>query len=88
MINFSSTASLRCAVNFSTRKVGGIRFIKLGRFCFSFCITRSYVAMGASHAASVATRSNKPARVRRPDNAQRVLDDIEGELAALIAREY
>jgi hypothetical protein len=28
--------------NFSTRRVGGIRFWKLGRFCFSFCVTREY----------------------------------------------
>jgi hypothetical protein len=64
-------------INFSTRKVGGIRFVKLGRFCFSFCVTRSYVPVG-----------HKPARVHRPDNSFRMLDDIEGELAALIAKEY
>ena len=29
-------------LNFSTIKVGGIRFFKLGRWCFSFCITRAY----------------------------------------------
>ena len=28
--------------NFSTRRIGGIRFIKLGRLCFSFCLTREY----------------------------------------------
>jgi hypothetical protein len=28
--------------NISTRKVGGIRFLKIGRFCFSFCVTREY----------------------------------------------
>lgn len=28
--------------NVSTRLVGGIRFIKLGRFCFGFCLTREY----------------------------------------------
>ena len=28
--------------NISMRKVGGIRFLKIGRFCFSFCVTRSY----------------------------------------------
>jgi hypothetical protein len=28
--------------NFSTRRIGGLRFIKLGRFCMSFCITREY----------------------------------------------
>ena len=28
--------------NISTRKVGGLRFLKIGRFCFSFCVTREY----------------------------------------------
>ena len=28
--------------NISTRLVGGIRFLKIGRFCFSFCVTREY----------------------------------------------
>lgn len=28
--------------NFSCRKVGGLRFLKLGRFCFMFCLTREY----------------------------------------------
>lgn len=28
--------------NISTRKVGGIRFFKIGRLCLSFCITRAY----------------------------------------------
>lgn len=28
--------------NFSTKKVGGLRFVKLGRFCFSFCITKEF----------------------------------------------
>jgi len=28
--------------NISTRLVGGIRFLKIGRFCFSFCVTRTY----------------------------------------------
>jgi len=31
--------------NFSQKKIGGIRFIKLGRFCFSFCITSQYKAL-------------------------------------------
>ena len=29
-------------VNLSTRKVGGLRFIKIGRFCLSFCVTQNY----------------------------------------------
>ena len=28
------------AFNFSTRRVGGLRFVRIGRFCFSFCIAR------------------------------------------------
>ena len=31
--------------NVSTRKVGGIRFVKLGKICFSFCLTKEYKAM-------------------------------------------
>lgn len=29
-------------VNVSARRVGGIRFLKVGRFCVSFCVTREY----------------------------------------------
>ena len=32
----------QAAFNVSTRKIGGIRFVKLGRFCFSFCVTKTY----------------------------------------------
>jgi hypothetical protein len=28
--------------NFSTRRVGGLRFVKIGRFTFMFCISREY----------------------------------------------
>lgn len=28
--------------NFSTRRVGGLRFIKLGRFTLMFCVAREY----------------------------------------------
>jgi hypothetical protein len=28
--------------NVSTRRVGGLIFVKVGRFCISFCITREY----------------------------------------------
>jgi hypothetical protein len=28
--------------NFSTKRVGGLRFVKLGRLCFCFAITREY----------------------------------------------
>ena len=37
-----SSSPTNPAVNMSTRKVGGIRFIKLGRFCLSFCVTQTY----------------------------------------------
>jgi hypothetical protein len=29
----------------STRRIGGLRFIKIGRFCFSFCLTSAYRAL-------------------------------------------
>lgn len=44
-INYTQSALItsrlmtRGMVNYSNRKVGGIRFIKLGRLCFSFCLT-------------------------------------------------
>jgi len=28
--------------NVSTKKVGGIRFIKVGRFCLSLCLCQAY----------------------------------------------
>ena len=28
--------------NFSTRKVGGIRFIRLGRFTITLCMSKAY----------------------------------------------
>ena len=28
--------------NICSRRVGGLRFLKIGRLCFSFCITREY----------------------------------------------
>lgn len=31
--------------NFSTKRSGGIRFVKIGRFCFSFCLTREYKSL-------------------------------------------
>lgn len=34
-------------INFSTRKVGGLRFIKLGRFTFMFCLSRQYKSLHA-----------------------------------------
>ncbi len=35
--------------NVSTVKVGGLRFIKIGRFCFSFCVTSDYKAFQKGH---------------------------------------
>jgi hypothetical protein len=32
--------------NISTRKIGGIRFIKLGKLCLSFCVTAKYKPIG------------------------------------------
>jgi hypothetical protein len=32
-------------VNVSTRKVGGLRFVKLGRFTFMFCLSKEYKAL-------------------------------------------
>ena len=31
--------------NVSTQKVGGIRFIKIGKLCLSFCVTQQYKPM-------------------------------------------
>ena len=31
--------------NVSTRKVGGIRFLKIGRLTFAFCVSRAYRPM-------------------------------------------
>jgi hypothetical protein len=33
--------------NVSMKKVGGIRFIKLGKLCFSYCITKEFKPVGA-----------------------------------------
>jgi hypothetical protein len=32
-------------LNVSTKKVGGLRFVKVGRFCVSYCITKTYKAV-------------------------------------------
>jgi hypothetical protein len=32
--------------NISTKKIGGIRFIKIGKLCFSFCVTSFYRPIG------------------------------------------
>jgi hypothetical protein len=35
-------------VNVDTRKVGGLRFVKLGRLTVSFSVSRRYRAIGAA----------------------------------------
>lgn len=32
-------------INVSYRRVGGMRFLKLGRLCLSWCVTRTYVPL-------------------------------------------
>jgi hypothetical protein len=32
-------------INISTRRVGGLRFVKIGRFTFMFCVSREYSAL-------------------------------------------
>lgn len=34
-------------LNISIRKVGGLTFVKVGRLCFSFCLTREYRPLAA-----------------------------------------
>jgi len=29
-----------------TRKIGGLRFIKIGKLCFSFCVTKEFRPIG------------------------------------------
>jgi hypothetical protein len=35
-------ATTMCWLNISTRRVGGLRFIKIGRFTLMFCASREY----------------------------------------------
>lgn len=39
--------------NFDTKKVGGIRFVKLGRFTLSFSVSRAYSPIGRKRAAKL-----------------------------------
>jgi len=39
-------AFARSVINADYRRVGGIRFVKIGRLTFSFCISRSYRPIG------------------------------------------
>lgn len=34
--------------NISTTKVGGLRFVKVGRICFSFCVTDQFRPLARS----------------------------------------
>lgn len=40
MFNFATAST--AALNVSWRKVGGLRFVKLGRFTFMFCLSKEY----------------------------------------------
>lgn len=46
-------------LNISTRRVGGIRFLKVGRLCFSFCVTREYRNLNARKPAAIADRASQ-----------------------------
>ena len=39
------TEGINWMFNIGTIKVGGIRFIKVGKLCFSFCVTQKYKAL-------------------------------------------
>jgi hypothetical protein len=41
-ITWPRLTPLKGCINASTRKVGGLRFVKLGRFTLMFCISREY----------------------------------------------
>lgn len=32
----------RIGLNISTKRIGGMRFVKIGRLCFSYCVTKEY----------------------------------------------
>ena len=49
-------------LNFSTRKVGGIRFFKLGRFTLSFCVAKSAKPIKRARPRA---RANDPERMMR-----------------------
>lgn len=38
---------MRSIFNFDTRRVGGIRFVKIGRLTFSFCVSQEFRRIGA-----------------------------------------
>lgn len=55
------------ALNISTRKVGGIRFLKLGRLTFAFSVSREYRALGTPQGRVIVpvTLKMEDANVRR-----------------------
>jgi len=44
-IHINKRARWLIMFNISTTKVGGLRFIKIGKLCFCFCITQKYKAL-------------------------------------------
>lgn len=49
-------------IHFSTRKVGGIRFVKIGRLSFSFCLAKSAKPIKSARPRA---RANNPERKMR-----------------------
>jgi hypothetical protein len=49
--------------NISAKRVGGIWFLKIGRFCFSFCLTAEYRALSGPPVAA-----NVPHAVAQMEN--------------------
>lgn len=47
--------------NISTRRVGGIRFLRIGRLCLSFCITRDYRDLNQPKRTAIADRAYRHA---------------------------
>jgi len=42
---FAAPTTRQPIFNASTKKVGGLRFVKIGRFCVSYCVTKTYKAV-------------------------------------------
>jgi hypothetical protein len=54
---------MRDIFNVSWRRVGGLRFLKLGRITFMVCLSREYVAFGQLR--ENISRTNRPCNHRR-----------------------
>ncbi len=39
---------MRSIFNFDTKRVGGLRFIKLGRFTLMFCVSKKFAPIGGA----------------------------------------